>query len=381
LPPPPEAAQFLSRFLHEQGESLTDEQFQDDVLRKVSRTFALTIPQLPAPLCRVVGNAYLLCRIADTIEDEPALTAEQKRRSLQLFVAVVEGRRSPEEFASELLPLLSESTMPAEEELVRNVARVVRVTHGFLPAQRSVLARSVAIMANGMASCQAETDGNGLKDMKEVDTYCYYVAGVVGEMLTELFCDYSPEINKNKTTLMRLAVSFGQGLQLTNILKDVWEDRSRGACWLPRDVFEEVHLHPGDLSGRDSASFRLRLDELIGVARGHLENALTYTLMIPRRERGIRLFCLWALGMAALTLRNISRNPGYQSGREVKISRRTVRTVMVATRLSSRSNLLLRSLFGLAAMDLPRPPRASAPGRLTRSGSVPTASAVRSGSE
>ena len=37
--------------------------------------------------------------------------------------------------------------------------------------------------------------------------------------------------------MLRLAVSFGQGLQMTNILKDIWDDRQSGACWLPRSVF------------------------------------------------------------------------------------------------------------------------------------------------
>ena len=77
----------------------------------------------------------------------------------------------------------------------------------------------------------------GLEDMAEVDRYCYHVAGVVGEMLTELFCDYSAEMNDRRDELLPLAVSFGQGLQRTNILKDIWEDRRRGACWLPRDIF------------------------------------------------------------------------------------------------------------------------------------------------
>ena len=57
---------------------LSDDDFQSEMLKGVSRTFALTIPQLPADLCRVVSNAYLLCRIVDTIEDEPVLTGMQK---------------------------------------------------------------------------------------------------------------------------------------------------------------------------------------------------------------------------------------------------------------------------------------------------------------
>ena len=48
----------------------SDEAYQEHALPGVSRTFALTIPELPGDLRRVVTNAYLLCRIADTIEDD-----------------------------------------------------------------------------------------------------------------------------------------------------------------------------------------------------------------------------------------------------------------------------------------------------------------------
>lgn len=66
--------------------------YQTAALRGVSRTFALTIPELPNALREVVGNAYLLCRIADSIEDEPALTPRQKRGFANRFVDVIEGR-------------------------------------------------------------------------------------------------------------------------------------------------------------------------------------------------------------------------------------------------------------------------------------------------
>jgi farnesyl-diphosphate farnesyltransferase len=54
-----------------------DEVYQDQILPRVSRSFALTIPRLPLDLRTPVTNAYLLCRIADTIEDESALSAAQ----------------------------------------------------------------------------------------------------------------------------------------------------------------------------------------------------------------------------------------------------------------------------------------------------------------
>ena len=64
-----------------------DEAYQQQILQGVSRTFALTIPQLPPALARVVGNAYLLCRIADTIEDDPGLSYPQQREFSDRFIA------------------------------------------------------------------------------------------------------------------------------------------------------------------------------------------------------------------------------------------------------------------------------------------------------
>ena len=75
--------------------------------------------------------------------------------------------------------------------------------------------------------------------------------------LTELLCDYSPEIGERREDLLGLSVSFGQGLQMTNILKDVWDDQRRGACWLPRDVFRSAGFDLHSLStGRTAPRVR-----------------------------------------------------------------------------------------------------------------------------
>jgi farnesyl-diphosphate farnesyltransferase len=328
--------------------------YQERVLQGVSRTFALTIPQLPPGLREVVSNAYLLCRIADTIEDEPALATAQQRAFSERFIKVVEGTEPAEDFARDLHPLLSATMLDSERDLVLNTARVIRVTHGFNPAQRQALSRCITIMAKGMADYQTRESLEGLPDLPAMGDYCYYVAGVVGEMLTELFCDYSAEINAHKAELMSLAVSFGQGLQMTNILKDTWEDRSRGACWLPRDVFLREGLDLKDLTpGSRHPGFARGMGELIGVAGGHLRNALTYTLLIPSHETGIRKFCLWALGMAVLTLRKINKHRDFTTGQQVKITRNSVKATIALTNLLVSHDSLLKLLHYFAARDLP----------------------------
>jgi farnesyl-diphosphate farnesyltransferase len=54
-----------------------------------------------------------------------------------------------------------------------------------------------------------------------------------------------------------------------------------------------------------------------------------------------------------LTLRKIHHRPGFESGSEVKVSRRTVKATMLATNLALKSNRALRLVFDRAAHGLP----------------------------
>ena len=334
--------------------SLSDDALQAHLLEGVSRTFALTIPQLPSSLAKPVANAYLLCRIVDTIEDEVALSSQQKRQFCQQFDQVVRGEYAAEKLAAELGPLLSPTTIPAEHELVRLIPRVIAITHGFEISQREALSICVATMGKGMAEYQDRDLRHGVANMAEMDEYCYYVAGVVGEMLTRLFCHYSPDIARHRDEMMKLGVSFGQGLQMTNILKDLWDDQSRNVCWLPRDIFQKHGFDLGSLKpGHSDEKFAKGFRELIGIAHGHLNNALAYTMLIPAHETGLREFCLWALGMAVLTLRKINANLYFAKSSDVKITRRAVKATIFTSKLTRRSNLLLRTVFNLAGKGLP----------------------------
>ncbi len=332
---------------------LSDFEMQSVLLEGVSRTFALTIPQLPAELYPVVANAYLLCRIVDTIEDEISLSPQLKRDFCCRFIDVVKNKENVENFATELVPLLSAQTIPAEHELIRNIPRVVRITHSFSEAQQNALAICVETMAGGMPQFQTLVLQNGLKTLKDMDRYCYIVAGCVGEMLTRLFCTYSADIARNEKQLMKLSVSFGQGLQMTNILKDIWDDHKRSVCWLPQEIFTETGFDLSQLSsGSNNREFGEGLEILISIAHSHLKNGLEYTLLVPKREIGIRYFCLWALGMAVLNLGKIKSNLYFSSSDQVKISRNAVKATILATRVAGRSDVALEALFRLASLGL-----------------------------
>lgn len=329
------------------------DEFQAILLEGVSRTFALTIPQLPKGLYEVVANAYLLCRIVDTVEDEVSLDFAQKQQFCHRFIDVVRTGDGAARFASDLAPLLSENTIPAEHVLIQLTARVIKITHSFAPEQVAALLGCVETMAKGMPVYQGMDLSGGLATMQDMNEYCYYVAGCVGEMLAKLFCHYSPEINQHHDQLLALSTSFGQGLQMTNILKDIWDDAQRGVCWLPQDIFTETGFDLKDLNTTtDSKAFQLGLKHLISIAQAHLKDALTYTQLIPSHEVGMRNFCLWALGMAVLTLQKISQQLDFNDSGQVKINRKSVKATILTTRVIGRSNWLLSALFDFKTRQL-----------------------------
>jgi len=336
--------------------------YQHEILADVSRTFALTIPQLPPALRGVVTNAYLLCRIADTIEDEPGLAFEDKQRFHALFIDVVNGDGSPEAFARELTPLLAASD--AERDLVQHTPLVLQMTRRYGPRQRAALSRCIAVMCEGMPRFQRSASLDGLADIGQMREYCDVVAGVVGETLTELFCAYAPDMARHRDLMLELGVSFGRGLQMTNILKDFWEDHDRGVCWLPRDVFARYGASLAEVSReRLPACFCTVYGELIAVAHGHLCDAREYTLLIPARETGVRGFCTIALALALSTLQCINARRDFTAGSQVKVSRQVVASTVFATkRFAADDAALGRWLDGLAE-GLPQPLGERAPPR------------------
>jgi farnesyl-diphosphate farnesyltransferase len=331
--------------------------YQAQALPLVSRTFALTIPQLPDELVDVVGNAYLLCRLADTIEDDAEMENARKSAFMSEFLEVINHKADAGNFAGRLVPELSSQTPEAERELVANTAIVVRITSTFSASQRKAVIRCVTTMCKGMPEFQDHNTLDGLPGLVDLDRYCYFVAGIVGEMLTDLFCEHCDELAHRRDEMMALAVCFGQGLQMTNILKDIWEDRESGTCWLPRSLFNDIEGGlPEAMRSRDSKAISAGVEELVGIAHAQLKAALRYTQIIPKSEPGIRRFCLWAIGMAVLTLRKIHQNPGYTHGNQVKISRRAVKTTILACDIAQHSNRALELLFNMAGRGMPLAP-------------------------
>jgi farnesyl-diphosphate farnesyltransferase len=255
-------------------------------LRGVSRTYAILIPMLPGALADAVGAAYLLMRIVDTLEDDPELATAQRLACLAQLEAALAG----DEAAGAALARPRGETA-AEHALMSAVPDVVHRVRGLEAGYRVEAVRCARVMSDGVRTLTARSAARGLpypavRDVAELREYCYYVAGVVGEMLCTMMAHF---LKQPALTQMRaLAIELGTGLQLVNILKDALPDAAHGRRYLP----------PVSDGAAHAEIYRAVLNE----TRQCLRRGIDYVLALPASARELRTFCGLPIAWGALTL-------------------------------------------------------------------------------
>lgn len=322
------------------------ERFGTAILPDVSRTFAISIRFLPGTLGTAVLTAYLLCRIADTVEDDNSTSPERRGELLDAFLRALDDRDAAEAFPALAKDLQGDA---AHLALVARTDLVLVLFRTLPPRTRERVAHWVREMGLGMAKFVRQyPKGIRIQTLAEYREYCYYVAGTVGCMLTELWHEHAPAVGKAEfDRLWVKCQAFGEALQTVNILKDIaWDAQHENSIYIPADDLaahgsgHETLLSPDHLEHNHKAVLRF-----IDLARHDLDQALEYILLIPRRAFRIRAFCVLPLLFAYATLRDLSGSRAMLTkGGQVKISRREVKALMIVGVLSLVSNSALRRL-------------------------------------
>ena len=319
--------------------------YAEDILQLVSRTFALNIQVLRGKLHRSILLAYLYLRIADTVEDDPDMKATEKDRVLALFADVFRTGELETEKIRTFVAALPESWHGSEDpnkDLCVKSEVVVPLLKSLPKNYQKPVCNVVIEMCGGMAKFALRQEAAlsagwfTLANVGELDEYCYYVAGIVGKLLTKLFsadtCFISAE---REAELSKLDVSFGLALQVVNIVKDCVEDSGRRVCFIPEEICKRHGFaHPSELfaAGADAQKCGAVLAELVEKAWHHLDDAIAYTKLIPNIKMRTRLFCLWPLFMAAENLSLIGNGVSvFTSDKKVKITRDTVKRIVKET--------------------------------------------------
>jgi len=304
-----------------------------DLLRRVSRSFHLTLRVLPGAVRPQIGLAYLLARTSDTIADTDLLPVEQRLAALGRFRERLWGRATtplnwnslataPGAAAERTLLERAEDSLALLATLDAEDARLVRgVLDTILTGQELDLLRFRDATAANLVALETDAD---------LDDYTYRVAGCVGEFWTRLCCRRLFRADTvNETQLLADGVRFGRGLQLVNILRDVPADARMGRCYVPRVRLAAAGLRPEDLlqPGKEAA-FRPVHQALLAVAEAHLRAGWEYTNALPPDQWRVRLACAWPVLLGMRTLDRLRAGPGLAATQPVKISRAEVRAVI-----------------------------------------------------
>ncbi len=311
-----------------------------DMLRNVSRTFAISIEQLPAALRDAVVIAYLMFRVSDCLEDSDELGASRKAELLRLWAKVLSGEAAVDSL-TEAVANLDENDPEVyvaqhADQLLEELRKLPR------PNQETIL-HHVQQTSLGMARWQEH--GPYVETEEEMDDYMFEVAGRVGYMLTDLFAWHSPFIAKQKDKLRPLAREFGLALQTVNIIRGMRKDYERGWVFVPRSFYEPFGLTRDSLFAPENQGAALQvITRLADKAESHLRHGLQYIIHIPPIHYRIRLACMWPLFFAIKTLA-VSRDNIYVILNEAKITRGEVTRIIRNTTLMGWSDHWLRSYY------------------------------------
>lgn len=254
------------------------------VLKETSRTFYIPITFLKKDLKKAVANAYLIMRALDEIEDNEHLevTNGLKHDILMETGSLLKEEAFPNGRYLELLE-------PVRQYLPEVTLRMNDWISLLPSGAKNIVCNAASEMAFGMAKW-AKANWQ-VRTKEDLDDYTYYVAGLVGVMLSDLW-----EWDSKVKTDRELAIGYGRGLQAVNILRNKKEDlEKRGVSFIPDGW---------------------TLEDLFNYSEENLRKADLYMKDITKRS--IMLFCRLPLALAHKTLNALKEGKEKMSRSEVE---------------------------------------------------------------
>ncbi len=241
----------------------------ESITRTEAKNFAYGIRLLKKPERRALSAVYALARRIDDIGDGE-LSPDAKLAGL---------RRARKDI---------DSIEEHVEDAVLVAVADARDRYG-LP---------MGAFAEIIDGCEMDVIGTSYATIDDLVGYCRRVAGSVGRLSLAVFGSNDPE------RAVALADSLGVALQLTNILRDVLEDKALGRVYLPSRDAQTVGC-PADLSGPPSAVADLVAFECVR-ARAWFDEGLQLLDLLDGRSRA----CVSAMaGIYFRLLERISADP------------------------------------------------------------------------
>jgi farnesyl-diphosphate farnesyltransferase len=268
------------------------------LLKKVSRSFYLSIRFLPLRIRPAIAVGYLLARASDTIADTNQFEPKYRLETLTALHAALAG--SAVNLAERMARCVNAQPPGSEKDLLKQlpslVAQVGNLPVRHQPLVRDVLEKIIQGQRLDIERFEMTDSLRALRDAGELEEYTYLVAGSVGEFWTRLcWLEWSAYSRISESELEQFAIQFGQGLQLVNILRDFPIDVGRGRSYLP---VADLALSSGNLE-----RVRPLFLEWQRRARRYLESAWEYVSSV--RPTRVRFACALPVLIGIRTLNRL----------------------------------------------------------------------------
>lgn len=265
---------------------LSDCKLIQDHLDSVSRSFAFCIARLDEPYRRWVGLSYLVLRILDTVEDTIWKDEKTQRLQFEKFQEFCFTHPTESSWLA-WFNTFPQSILESEKKLLLDGLLILNMWRELPEKVGTNIQSTVVEMSRGMQLFRWRDKNHNsvkLKDIIEVDSYCYYVAGIVGRLLLMFYCEQHKEYSLQEKHIED-SLRFGKCLQKINILKDQAEDELNSRFFVPER----------------QALLRSLLDDL--------EPAYRFATKVLSQDIALKRFCCWSLFLGTISLEYMVLKP------------------------------------------------------------------------
>jgi farnesyl-diphosphate farnesyltransferase len=317
------------------------------ILRRVSRSFFVSIFLLPKKLRNPVSLGYLLARASDTIADTTELPIELRVEKLQLLARAVQGEpleHAVGDLSRSVAPLQKNESERALIESVPSCLAWLDQSEDFEREQvRSVLEKINRGQVLDVERFRDPKQLVALETAADLDEYTYLVAGSAGEFWTRICFQLLRKFStRGENEMLELGKRYGQGLQLINILRDAGDDLRAGRCYFPNEELAAVALEPSQIL-REPQRFLPIYRKWRGNAEQGIKAGIEYALAV--RNRRVRIATALPALIGARTLALLREAGGTVLHRHVKVARKEVRAIMTSLSSSLGSRSRIETLF------------------------------------
>lgn len=291
----------------------------EESLIKQSRSFAIPILKLDTRFRTPIMVEYNLNKTVDTIEDSNALDIDEKRYLIDSFCTYLRNN----EYSSEVKRRMLDVTPKAEAFVFKNYETTLNLFNTLSDDEKRLSQKWTTEMAKGMKTFLTKS----INTLRDLNDYCYYVAGTVGLYLTNLLKLKGSNLNQKAfNDLEQNAISFGLFLQKLNIIRDFKEDKAdKQKTYWPQTYFEQE---------KDRVKILNKMCH--ETLKNDVPHAIEYFFQIPTGNDSYEYFIRFVLSSGIEYLKILKGNRSVFSRAKVKLPRKLIENLYAKVASVSR---------------------------------------------